>query len=47
MNSTIGWIALGVAVLLVLWALTADGRQAMETCQQTHSTDVCWVSLNP
>lgn len=47
MNSTIGWIALGAAVLLVLWVMGADHTRSMEVCEQTHSRDVCWVSLNP
>lgn len=47
MNLTLGWIGLGLAVLVVVLALTWDGNAAQATCEQTHSTDVCWVSLNP
>lgn len=46
MNSTIGWLALLGAVLLVLWLAVMNGA-AQATCEQTMSPDVCWVSLNP
>lgn len=46
MNSIIGWIALGLAVLLVIWVATS-GNGAQAACEQTHSRDVCFMTLNP
>lgn len=46
MNSTIGWIALGGALVLVLWIMLGNW-DAQATCEQTHSRDTCFLALNP
>lgn len=45
MNQMLGWIALGGAVLLILWIMGADHSRSMEQCEQTHSRDTCLYTL--
>lgn len=47
MNKIIGWLALGGAVLLVLWIMAADHSRSMALCEKTHSRDTCFTQLNP
>lgn len=45
MEKTLGWLALGGAVLLILWIMAADNKRAVERCEQTHSRDTCLYTL--
>lgn len=45
MSKVTGWLALGGAVLLILWVMAADNSRSMELCEQTHSRDTCLYTL--
>lgn len=45
MSKIIGWLALGGAVLLILWVMGVDHSRSMERCEQTHSRDTCLYTL--
>lgn len=45
MVKMLGWLALGGAVLLVLWIMAADHSRSMEVCEETHSRDTCLYAL--
>lgn len=47
MNKIIEWLALGGAVLLVLWIVGVDHTRSMEQCEKTNSRDTCFLALNP
>ena len=47
MSKSLGWLALGAAVALVLWIMAADHSQSMERCQAVASFDTCFSTLNP